>query len=138
MASRKFEIVVRAMALMMALVLAAPTSGLGQLAYFCSMTGEVGERCCCRHEAEKASPDGPTMSAAPCCEIFNPDEQLQPTRFELKSPEFETPEFVALPTASDDRIQVRKPTRVALPHGARGPPPDTGPPLFIQNCSFLI
>ncbi len=137
-AFRHFKLVVRAMALMMAVLVAAPTSGLGQLLYFCTMTKDVGPRCCCQHEAQQDTIEGPSLTAAPCCEIVSAEEQIPPTRVEVVWPELETPQFVAMPFQPGFRTPVRAPTRLTMPHGPRGPPPDTGPPIFVRYCSYLI
>ena len=139
MVTRKLKIVVRMMALLMAILVALPAIGLGSLQYFCTMTGEVGPKCCCQHEADGAELDVPSVSAGQCCEVVSAERQVLPTRVEVITPDLEGPQFVLLPQASsDDRLLVRAPTRLAVPHGSRGPPPATGPPLFIQHSSFLI
>ncbi len=138
MAHRNPKLVVRAMALMMALLVAVPASGLGQLLFFCTITGEVGPKCCCQHEVEQDALEVPSLRAASCCEVVSAEQQVPPTRVEVQAPQFETPQFVALPFAPSERTRVRAPTRLALPHGSRGPPPDTGPPIFIKHCSYLI
>ncbi len=138
MALRNLQLVMRAMALVMAMLVAVPASGLGQLLYFCTMTGEVGPKCCCQHEVGQDRVEVPTMSAAPCCEIVSAEQQVPPTRVEIHPPQFETPQLATLPFKPADGTLVRVPTRLALPHGSRGPPPDTGPPIFIKHCSYLI
>jgi hypothetical protein len=125
---------------MMAILLAAPASGLGQLLYFCTMTGEVGPKCCCQYEAEvdADASESATLAVAPCCMFDSADQQLQPTRVEVVLSEIETQQFVALPYLEDSPLLVRKSTGNVLSLGSRGPPPDTGPPLFIKYCSYLI
>jgi len=140
MTIRNLQLLSRAMALLMAILLAVPASGLGQLVYFCSMTGEVGPKCSCQHEVEAFALDGPVLTVAACCEVVGSDSLLLPTRVEVVSPEFETSKWVALPYKPAHRLLERNPTRLALlqSHGSRGPPPDSGPPLFIKHCSYLI
>ena len=137
MTLRRLPIIVRMMASLMAILLAAPTGGAGQFVYFCTMTGERGPKCGCQHDAEASEPHS-SLSAVPCCEVVGANAQLQPTRIEVISPEFETPQFVALPFASAHRLQLSATTSIARSYGARGPSPDIGPPLFIKHCSYLI
>ncbi len=136
MALRNLQFVVRAMALVMAILLAVPASGLGQLLFFCTMTGEVGPKCCCQHEVEHI--EGPSLSTAPCCEVVSAESLVLPTRVEVQAPQFEVAQLADLPFKPSDRTRVRASTRLVLPLGSRGPPPDTGPPIFIKHCSYLI
>ena len=138
MALLNLKLVVRAMALMMVLLVAVPASGLGQLLFFCTMTGAVGPKCCCQHEVEQDALEGASLRAAPCCEVVSAEQPISPTRDEVQEPQFETSKFIALSFTPSERTPVRAPTRLALPHGSRGPPPDTGPPIFIKHCSYLI
>ena len=138
MAFRNLRIAMRALALVMACAVAVPAIGMGQLLYFCTMSGDVGPHCGCHHDAHADTIDGPSLTTAPCCELVGAEELVPPIRVEVIAPELETPQFVALPLQSGRHIPVRAPTRLALPHGPRGPPPDTGPPIFIKHCSYLI
>lgn len=138
MVFRNHTILARVLAVLMAALVALPASGLGQLLVLCTMTGEVGLECCCQHDAEAASTDGPSVSSALCCEALSADPQVQPTRIQVVSSEFETPQFVALAYEADDRLLARAPTGLASAYASRGPPPDNGPSLFIKHCSFLI
>jgi hypothetical protein len=138
MALPNLQIVVRAMALVMAMLVAVPASGLGELLFFCTMTGEVGPKCCCQHEVEQDLVEGLSVSAVPCCEIVGSEQQVPPARVEVHTPKFETPQFAALLFKPGNHTQIHIPTRLALPHGSRGPPPDTGPPIFIKHSSYLI
>ena len=133
-----FPKLARAMALAMVILVAAPAAGLGQLLYSCAMTGEVGPRCCCMHEAKATALDGPVVATAPCCEIVRADPLVQPMRVEVVSPELETPDLIALPERPDDRRWAQASTGLVMPTGARTLPPHTGPPLFIRHCSILI
>jgi hypothetical protein len=138
MKTRHIQILVRTMAFWMALLVAVPASGLDGLLYFCNMTGEVGQKCGCPHEP------GPSMakmsiSSASCCERISSNDLVPPTRAEVLSLELQGPDQLAvIPSQWDDRIWTPSNTGLAVPYGARGPPPDTGPPIFIKHCSILI
>ena len=138
MALRNLKLVVRVMALLMAILVAAPASGLGQLLFFCTMTGETGSKCCCQQEVEQDALDMPSLRAVPCCELVSAKQQIPPTRVKVQAPRFEKMKAVVPPFARIGGTLVRAPTRVALPHGFRGPPPDTWPPIFIKFNSFRI
>ena len=120
---------------MTAILVAVPASGVSELLYFCSMTGKVGRKCCCQHETQEETAQGSSLFAPPCCKLVSTNQQLQPPRVEVISPELETSQIVTLPYESGDRFVVAVPMRLALPHDSRGPP-DT--PLFIKHCSYLI
>ena len=138
MTLRNLQLVVRSIALVIAVLVAFPVSGLGQLLFFCTMTGEVGPKCCCQHEVEPDALEGPSLRAASCCEVVSAEQQVPPMRVQVQASQFETPQFSALRFTLSDRTRVCAPTGLALPHGSRGPPPDTGSPIFIKHCSYLI
>ena len=143
MALRNLRIVMRMMALLMAILIAAPASGLGQTLYFCTMTGEVGAKCGCEHEESADVADGPAIGAASCCEVVGVEKQQPPAFIEAVAPDLETPKFVALIDKSDHWLPTPVPNFRLEPWGPRGPPPDPvtpsgGPPLFIDHCSYLI
>jgi hypothetical protein len=131
------------MALLMAILIAAPASGLGKTLYFCTMTGEVGAKCGCDHEESADVADAPTIGAASCCEVVSVEKQLPPAFVEVVAPDLETPKIVALLDKSDHWLLTCTPNLRVEPWGPRGPPPDPvyssgGPPLFINHCSYLI
>jgi hypothetical protein len=126
------------MAFFMVVLVAAPASGLSQLLYFCTMTGEVGAKCSCMHEAKTIAPDGPTLAAASCCELVSSDAELQPIRAEVIAPELEAPETTGLPSSPVDQVLAQISAELVRSNGARGPPPWADPPLFIQHCAYLI
>ncbi len=138
MVLRTIPFVVRALALGLAILVAVPASGLGQLVYFCTMTGEVGPKCGCQHEVDLEHAGHPSVSTAPCCEIVSSEQHVPPTRVEVHTLQFETPNLVTLRFQPSHRTLGRVPMDLAVPHGPRGPPPDTGPPIFIRHCSYLI
>ena len=135
MALRRFHRALRAVAFLVSVLLVFPVSSLASVQIFCSMTGEVGQACGCEHEASTDAE--PTISAAPCCEIVSAEFPAPPPRAD--APDIEGPELVALrPIAPTIEAPRRSPSRIAVPHGARGPPSGTAPPLFLKYCSFLI
>ena len=119
-------------------LVAAPASGLGQLLFFCTMTGEVGSQCCCQHEVERDVREVSTLRAAPCCEVVSTEQPALLSWVEVPAPQLKTPPFITLSFAPSERTRVRAPTRLALPYDSRGPPPDAGPPIFIKHCSYLL
>ena len=134
---RHLPIFVRALALVMATLVAAPASGVGQL-FFCSMTGEVGQRCGCEHEVATSSVNTLSVSTAPCCEAVDQQSRVQPVRVEALSSDFDGPDAVAAHPvpAAQRHVSVASPR--LLPYPSRGPPFATGPPLYIENCAYLI
>jgi hypothetical protein len=136
--NRLVQTFVRAMAFVVVLAVAAPASGLSQLLYFCTMTGEVGPKCSCMHEVKTIAPEGPALSAAGCCELVSSDAQLQPIWAELTAPELESPEPMGLPTSPVEPAVAQIPAELMWSNGPRGPPPWADPPLFIQHCAYLI
>lgn len=135
---RILPVFVRAMALTMVFLVAAPASGLGQLLYFCTMSGEVGPRCSCGHSTEGGQPQVATASAPGCCELVGVDRLVQTPRVEVVPQEVEAPELLVLPPRPDAALARDLSSGLAFCQSPRGPPPRTGPPIFIENCSFLI
>jgi hypothetical protein len=125
------------MSLLLGLMLIAP-GGLGQLLFFCSMTGELGAQCCCEHEAELTLSDQPTASSGPCCEAVSNDTLVPPSRVDSVVPELASPSFVLAKTVAPASVYRLATRRTVAPYTARGPPPDTGTPLYILYSSFLI
>lgn len=128
----------RGAGLILVLALAIPSSGLGQLMFYCLMTGNIGQACCCHHENEQGLLKAPSLQAASCCEVVSNDEQLAPTRLESQSGQLDAPQFAANLT-SKPRIEADPlRTKAIIAIGPRGPPLINWPPLFIKNCTYLI
>ncbi len=130
---RNLQLVMRALALGMIILVAVPASGIGDLLYFCTMTGEVGSKCCCQHEAPQDIVAEPSLTAAPCCKVVSAEELIPPVRVEVVPPQFEPPLLVVVSFLPDHfPTAVRAPTQLNLPDGS------CGPPLFVKHCSYLI
>jgi hypothetical protein len=136
--TRILPVFVRAMALTMVFLVAAPASGLGQFLYFCTMSGEVGPKCCCAHRAQGDRSQVATVSAPGCCELVGVDRLVQTPRVEVSPQEVEAPELLVLPPRPDTQQARKRASGLAFCQSPRGPPPRTGPPIFIENCAFLI
>jgi len=131
----------RAVALVMALLTSVPFAGLGPLVYLCAMTGEVGERCGCGHEEEGRATEhtssSPSLSAPPCCELVRSALPYTPLRLEIDAPQQLTPTLSSrLMVMSEARAW--RSQHLDTPSLPRGPPLNTGPPLFITHCSYLL
>ena len=128
----------RGAGIMLALALAIPSSGLGQLMFYCLMTGNVGQACCCYHENEQGLLKDPSLQAASCCEVISNDEQLAPTRLESQSPQLDAPQL-ATNLTNKSRIEAAPlRSKAFITIEPRGPPLINGMPLFIKNCTYLI
>ncbi len=125
-------------ALVMVMLVVVSASGLGNLRYLCSMTGQVGRVCCCQDAAEAAVEDGLVWSGARCCEVVSVGTDLLPGLVVIVSGELERPRVVLLPQVRDTGSFTRVPVALASLHAPRAPPPDTGSRLFVELCSYLI
>ena len=122
----------------LAVMLSLQVSGLGKLLYACSMTGEVGPRCCCDHAREDRRDGQDALEGEPCCERVGERAVLQV--IPSVSPEL-LPEELPLwrpPARVLARQALLIPGDQSPPPQARGPPRAQGPPLFLQHRSLLI
>ena len=98
--------------------------------------GSLHHTCCCQGEATQPT-DEARIEAADCCVVSElPAAQPSPTvgsdAFQLASPL-----LIERPEVAPVALLVEAPAvRVSVTR-ARGPPPQ-GPPLYVENCSFLI
>ena len=131
---------------MMALLLLAPFANLGPLVYLCAMTGEIGARCGCAHEEGLALDDlgdeqegahAPSLSAPSCCELIRSSLPYTPLRLEVDAPQHLTPTLSPRLVVMSEALTWRS-RRLNAPSLPRGPPVNTGPPLFISHCSYLL
>ena len=135
---RALQLSVRILVFVLGLMMAVPASGLGQLLFFCTMTGQVGPRCCCQPEVREETEAGPKVSSAPCCEVVRAEQPVPQVRAHVEAVQIEPPIVVTMTTPFRARARVHGPIASLLHWGPRGPPFDTGPPLFAKHCSFLI
>lgn len=115
------------------------TSGMfGGTAYLCLMDGQTRSECCCKKSQTEADDDCAKVERANrCCEVSVTTVDHQTARVEVTRHQLQlSPVLAVLPSVT----QVQRPAilEVELPPGARGPPPGSGPPLFVRNCSYLI
>ena len=127
----------RLAASLLTLTMLVTSAMTGGVAYLCLMDGQVRSVCCCKTPPAEAYKECARVERAnDCCEVRVTEADLQPARVERTERQTQSPAVVAtLPIVA----QVPKPaSRDANPPlGARGPP-ETGPPLFVRNCSYLI
>jgi hypothetical protein len=134
---RTFKISMRAMALFLGIALVAPASGLGQLLFYCTMTGEVGAKCCCHHEAADDDSDMALLAAA-CCEAVNADTAVTLNPLEFVTEQEERQNKFHQTNGVQANSKGFASTAHVLRKRARSPPADSGPPIFIKHCRYLI
>lgn len=129
---------VRLAANLLALVMFATSGMIGGTAYLCLMDGQVRSECCCKNaQAETDDDCAKVVRADDCCEVRVTKADHQPARIEATTNQAQLAPFVAtLPVVAQLPGPATESTN--LPPGARGPPPGSGAPLFIWNCSYLI
>jgi hypothetical protein len=128
----------RALAFLTACVVALPVLALGQGPFFCRSMERVMSSCCCQHEgpsAHERDAGSPRLERAACCvriEATTGSAALRPAAALLDAPLLVAlgPAFEPVPTPAARAL--------GSSHVQARAPPDTGPPLFIQNCSLLI
>ena len=136
MAMHQTPLVLRIISVLFIAVLTIPMSGLSQLLYLCSMTGEIGPRCCCQHEAQDH--DEKTVQVPSCCESVNTAFQSSSCRIQMKASQDQKTRMLA--TVAHVNVTKKIPALQMQDGvlGSRAPPKSTGPPIFIRCCSFLI
>jgi len=134
---RDLKLIIRAMAMMMAILVMAPSTGLAQTLYFCTMSGEVGPKCCCNHDRDSLSAKGPALLATPCCEVSSKVSRHQAQGIQVEITKLKNPTFIALPEIVHASLIGVTLSQLALLNGSTSPP-NTGPSLCIQHCSYLI
>ena len=115
------------------------TSGMfGETAYLCLMDGQTRSECCCEKVPAEAGDDCAKVERSNrCCEISVTTVDHQAARVEVARHQLQpAPVLAVIPSVA--QVQRRAIREVELPPGARGPPPRSGPPLFVRNCSYLI
>ena len=119
--------------LLVAFVVAA--SGLGGAAlHLCGMEGAVRSTCCC-DKSEGEQPPLQIKRADECCGALLPQGEHPPAA-SSHDIRVESPLLFAAVVASPEFSTAVRGNACFLPY-VRGPPPQHGPPLFIQHCSFL-
>jgi hypothetical protein len=135
---RDIQLFVRMMVASIAILVSVPGTGLGHVLYLCSMTGQLGAKCCCDHEVQASNADGTSLSMTPCCEVVNGEQRLNPARVQSVSPKLAILQFIppAYPQSRPERVTVS--TGLVALQASRGPPFDTGSAIYIRHCSYLI
>ena len=138
MAIHQAQLVLRTMSVLLIVLLTIPISGLGQLLYLCSMTGEIGPRCCCQHLEQIEDRKDATIHAPSCCESVNTENYHSVGQVQIKGSQDQINRILAVVT----HWNMSQSTRVSRVEetvlGSRAPPKSTGPPIFVRYCSFLI
>ncbi|MDH3728487.1 MAG: hypothetical protein OER77_13240 [Myxococcales bacterium] len=110
-------------------------SGLGGAAlHLCQMEGAVRSTCSC-HQSEHEQPPIQLKPVDACCDALLPQGE-QPPVLTTHDISIESSLMFAAVVASPELSAATRGSSCVLPH-VRGPPPEHGPPLFIQHCSFL-
>ncbi|MDH3201062.1 MAG: hypothetical protein OEM15_09235 [Myxococcales bacterium] len=110
-------------------------SGLGGAAlHLCQMEGAVRSTCCC-HQSEHEQPPIQLKRVDECCGALLPQSE-QPPVLTTHDISIESSLMLAALVASPELSTATRGSACILPP-VRGPPPEHGPPLFIQHCSFL-
>lgn len=130
--------VARFAASLLALLVFMTSGTIGGVAYLCLMDGQVRSECCCRKaQAEQDNDCAEVVRADDCCEVRVTKASHAPARVEATKHQVQpAPLLATLPFVT--QIEPSAIQQASLPPGARGPPPDSGPSLFIWNCSYLI
>lgn len=126
----------RLTALVLALAMLAPSGAIGAVLYLCQMDGQARTSCCCRSPGDDAEPCA-TIERECCCDVQVTKGEQVPAKLDQLAPKIELPAFAAVLPARWRGPQPRQPG-LLLPLGARAPPQGVGPPIYIQNCSYLI
>ena len=135
MTLHRLSATLRALTLGAMILLAAPTSALAPLLYFCSMTGAVGPKCCCNH-AQAPDPHEPAAGSIGCCAALNNSAAGAAHLLRDSAPSLDLPLIEAQPRPLTLRPAARLDRRAPARLGARSPPPDTA--LFKVHCTYLI
>jgi hypothetical protein len=131
----------RLLALLALLLVALPLGvGAGASRYLCHAMDRVMDECCCpKARANGTQQPKPVEVKAPdCCEVLRGHAHQGPPAVRADSSGVAGPELATLP--SQPLVILLEPELehvVAAILQARAPPPSRGPPLFLQNCSFL-
>ena len=139
------RIVRHLMTLLMVLLITLSSKGLSQVIYLCTMTGQVGPLCCCQHmeeleERSKVEDSTPDLSSPSCCELIDQESVY----LSLHSPSSTLDLSSPYPQESThqithDQSTALKRSKVCSHSHARAPPlKATGPPLFIQYCTYRL
>ena len=125
----------RLFTILLALVLLASSSVSGQVLYLCSIDQQMHWHCCCSG-AEERSPHSSPRKDECCCDLQLVEKE--PIRLNPLSRESASyaPFLIALPAISeilpyrqDSLVRFRTQRLYSFP---------VAPPLFLQNCSYLI
>jgi hypothetical protein len=124
------------LALLMALGVLVPSSAVASIFYVCQMTGQAGPSCCCassereqRQEREQARFERPA-----CCTAEVAHAERAPA---VPSSPAEVPVAALVETISQLVLyEAGSAANVWNAQRSRAPP-HRGPPLYLENCSFL-
>lgn len=128
----------RAMWLLVAVPLLATPVAAATLAYECGMSGAVETSPCCDdHGPVELSADG-GVGSRPCCTLVEQHSLSADER--QPSLSYEAPGFVLSAPAATPVVfsPPVAPAATAAPLALQDPPHRSGPPLFVQHCSYLL
>ena len=126
----------RLTALVLAFATHTPSGAMGAVLYLCQMDGQARTSCCCKSPGDEAEPCA-TIERRSCCDVQVTKGQQVPAKLDPLAPQLESPYALAVLSAPWRGPEPRQPWLLP-PLGARAPPPGAGPPLHVQNCSYLI
>jgi hypothetical protein len=125
----------RLMALVVVASLLASVSGLARVLYVCHMSGRVAPACCCG-AAKKAPSQHATLRRVDCCERIAIQARASLASGAVEFPDLPPSELAAtIPAVEPRRFRLTAQDGWS-PHWSRGPP-DTGPPIYLRNCTLL-
>lgn len=126
----------RLTALFLAQAMVVPSGAIGALLFVCQMDGQARTSCCCESADEEAESSA-TVERRSCCDVHVTMGGQPPATLDHVTQQLERHSVaVVLPIAW--RGPQPRQLGLLLPLGARAPPPGTGPPIYIRNCSYLI
>jgi hypothetical protein len=125
----------RLLVLLVVASLLASVSGFARVLYVCRMSGRVAPSCCCAH-GMKAPSRHAALRRADCCEEITIQARASLASAAAEGPDLPLPALaVQLPVSPPPRFHLAVGDGWS-PHWSRGPP-DTGPPLYLRNCTLL-
>ena len=123
----------RFLALLVAAFVALPAQAFASTSYFCHMSGEVSDTCCCTGKSASESCEA-QVKQQDCCELIRSEGHapVPATRASLQ-PVPAAPLIGAITFGLVVQVGEEYPAEVST---AETHPP--GPPRFLVHCSFLI
>jgi hypothetical protein len=123
----------RFLAFLAAAFVALPAQAFASTSYFCHMTGEVSDTCCCTGKSAPESCEA-QVKEQDCCELITSHGQASApaTRESLQ----QVPAAALVGAIAFGPVVEAGAERLAVATETETHPP--GPPRFLAHCSFLI